>query len=111
MSDKPERRQGSRAEWMVAYVTHNISEGHIAAGRLQAEGIQAIIDHMAGMSAIGITIGSWGEVRVLVHPVDYDRALAILTPEEYDALADSTDDVIYYGGEDEEEDNDNERDD
>lgn len=87
----------SRPEWMVAYVTHIITEAHIIVGRLQHEGIPAIIDHMAGRDAIGLTIGTWGEVRVLVHPENYDAALMLLFPEDADALDDGTqdDDVIH----------------
>ncbi len=90
--------------WMVAYITHNLTEAHIIVGRLQSEGIPAMLDHMAGMSAIGITLGSWGEVRVLVHPENYDLALDILFPDEPDALADGTDDIIYYSGDDDDDD-------
>lgn len=81
--------------WMVVYVTHNITEGHIIAGRLQSEGIMAILDHMAGMNAVGITIGSFGEVRVLVHPHNYEAALAILDVEEPGELPENTGYILY----------------
>lgn len=83
---------------MVTYVTNNIGEAHIIVGRLQHEGIPAMIDHMAGMSALGITLGRWGEVRILVHPENYDLAQAILFPDEPDELPENTEDpdtIIY----------------
>lgn len=72
--------------WMIAYITNDIQEAGIVAGRLKHEGIMAILDHMPGMSAFGLTLGSWGEVRVLVHPNDYDLALDILNPPGPDQL-------------------------
>ncbi|MFW5691594.1 MAG: putative signal transducing protein [Chloroflexota bacterium] len=83
---------------MVAYVTQSIPEAQIIAGRLQHEDIPAVVDYMTGRDAIGLTVGLWGEVRVLVHPRDYDMAMAILFPDEPDELPERTqeDDVIYY---------------
>lgn len=92
MTNGLQRNSNDKTEWMVAYVTHNLSEAHIVAGRLKHEGIPAIVNHMAGRSAIGITIGAMGEVRVLVHPQDYDMAQDILFPEGPDELPDSTHD-------------------
>lgn len=84
-------------DWMIVYVTDNLNEAHIVAGRLEHEGIKAIVDYMAGRSAIGITLGSWGEVRVLVHPSDYDMAEAILS-DEPDMLEPGDDTIIYDEG-------------
>lgn len=92
LSSNPEQEN---TVWMVVYVTHNITEGHIVAGRLQSEGIMAILDHMAGMNAVGITIGSFGEVRVLVHPQNYEAALAILDVDEPGELPESTGYIVY----------------
>jgi hypothetical protein len=109
MSNKPQS-SGKSSEWMVAFVTHNITEAHIVAGRLESEGIKAILDHMAGQSAIGLTIGNWGEVRVLVHPSDYELALVILYPEDHDEIPDSTDDIVYYHDDFDDEDGDTDHD-
>jgi hypothetical protein len=109
MSDKPQP-SGKSSKWMVAFVTNDITEAHIVAGRLESEGIKAILDHMAGQSAIGLTIGNWGEVRVLVHPAEYELATAILYSEEYDELPDTTDDIVYYHDDFDEEDSDGEED-
>lgn len=90
--------------WMIVYTTHNPEEAHIVAGRLKHEGIPAIVDHAIGARSIGITIGSMGEVRVLVHPNDYDDAVAILDPDEDfpEELPDTTDRIIYHIDEDDE---------
>jgi hypothetical protein len=102
--NKLSRSNNDKNTWMVVHVTHNMGEAHIMAGRLQSEGIPAILDHMAGRDAIGITIGTWGEVKVLVHPGDYDEALDLLFPEEPDALHDGeSDDVIYYHEDDDDD--------
>lgn len=95
--DDPNRGQ---SEWMVAYVTHSIGEAHIIEGRLQSEGIPVMLDYMAGRGAIGLTIGSWGEIRLLVHPKDYDYVQELLFPEEPDELPDTTDDIIYHWDDD-----------
>jgi len=86
------KRGRDRNQWMVAYVTNNYTEAQIVAGRLKHEGIMAILDHLAGRNAIGFTIGAWGEVKVLVHPEDYDLAMDILFPDEPDMLEDGEED-------------------
>jgi hypothetical protein len=83
------------ADWMVVYVTHNIHEAEIVLGHLKSEGIQAFMHQAAGASAIGIHIGSLGEIKILVRPPDYDEALAILFPEEQNQLPDDTDRIIF----------------
>lgn len=97
--------------WMVVYVAYNVTEAHIVAGRLKSEDIPAMVHQEAGADAMGIRIGSMGEVKVLVNPDDYERALAILETdaEELDALPETTDDVSYRWldeGEDEEDEED-----
>lgn len=89
-------------EWMIVYTTHNLGEAHIVVGRLESEGIPAILDHMAGMNAIGISIGTWGEVRVLVNPDNFAQASAVLFPDDPPELEDDTSDITYHWGDDEE---------
>jgi hypothetical protein len=100
MSDLTKRSSGASNEWIAVYITHNLPEAHIVAGRLEYEGIPAMVNQAIGRSAIGITIGRMGEVAVLVHPADYDRALEILDPEGPDELPDSTADVTYHWDDD-----------
>jgi hypothetical protein len=88
-------------QWMVVYTTYGLPEAHIVAGRLESEGIPAMVHQMPGANALGIRIGSLGEITVLVRAEDYATALMILEP---DALADSTDDIRYLGVDDEDDD-------
>lgn len=82
-------------EWMVVYITYNFLEAQIVAGRLESEGIQALVYQEPGANAIGIRIGRMGEVKVLVRADDYDTAEAILFPDEPDILPDDTDRIIF----------------
>ena len=94
------------ADWRAVYVTHNIQDAYIVAGRLESEGITTFIHRVAGAAALGIFIGTLGEISVLVRPQDYKRALDILEPEDADMLPDSTDPVIFPPDDDEDENDD-----
>ena len=84
-----------RTEWMVAWVTNAPQEAEIIAGKLQFEGIQTLLHRQAGASAMGIHIGQLGEVRVLVHPSDYEVALAILHPGDPTSLPQDNSNIIF----------------
>lgn len=94
--------QAANSAWMVVYLTYNIGEAHIVAGRLESEGIEAAVHQAAGANAIGIRIGSLGEVKVLVRPLDYDEALAILFPAEPSQLTDDNNRIIFGDDDDDE---------
>jgi hypothetical protein len=89
---------------MIVYETSNDTDAHIIAGRLQVEGIQAVVYRQPGAAALGITIGRLGSVTVLVRPSDYERSLSLLEPDELDELPQTTDDITYLGLEDDEPD-------
>jgi len=91
-------------DWMIVYETPVETEAHIVAGRLQVEGIQAVVYRQPGAAALGITIGKLGSVTVLVRPSDYERSLLLLEPDDYDELPDTTDDITYIGIEDDDRD-------
>jgi hypothetical protein len=95
MTNSSLQPQSHGAEWMVAYVTYNFHEAHIIAGRLQSEDIDALVNQQPGANAMGIHIGSLGEIRVLVRAADYDMALAILYPDEPESLVDDVDRIIF----------------
>lgn len=82
---------------MVVHITHNLSLAHLVAGRLEHEGIPALVAPVAGASAMGLHIGMMGEVKVLVNPAHYDRALNILGAEGGDVpmLPDNTDNILF----------------
>ncbi|KXK25285.1 MAG: hypothetical protein UZ15_CFX003000076 [Chloroflexi bacterium OLB15] len=83
--------------WNVVYVAASLPEAHIISGRLQSEGIPSWIAHEPIASAYGLTSGTLGDVRVLVIPADYDRAMEILESEpddlEDDMLLDEPEDT------------------
>jgi hypothetical protein len=99
---KPKRKP-KPPQWMTVYVSHNLQEAHIISGKLRAEDIQTMVHTEPGASAIGITIGNLGEIKVLVSPDDYDRALDILEHDDYDQLEDNTDAIQYIWEDDDEE--------
>ncbi len=72
--------------WIAVCVTHNLPEAHIIAGKLRTYDIPTMIHQEAGASAIGITLGDLGEIKILVSPADYDRALELLAPEDHRQL-------------------------
>lgn len=84
-----------QAELMVVYTTFNLPEAHIVAGRLQSEGIGALVHQEPAGSAIGITFGPLGEIRVLVEAHHYDAALAILEGDDPDLLPSDTDQIVF----------------
>ncbi|MCA0452415.1 MAG: DUF2007 domain-containing protein [Chloroflexi bacterium] len=92
------------SEWMVVFETSYEPEAHVVAGRLNVEGIRAVVHRQPGAAALGITIGMLGAITVFVRPDDYDRALALLEPEYPNELPNSTDDVTYLGIEDDDPD-------
>lgn len=93
-------KKSNRPEWIVIYVCHDLQEAHIVAGKLQAFDIPAMVNTVPGASAFGITYGNLGEIKVLIHPEDYDRAEDILFPEEDPQLENNNDKVQYFWSED-----------
>lgn len=80
-------------DWIAVCVTHNLPEAHIIAGKLRTYDIPAMIHQEAGASAIGITLGNLGEIKILVSPADYERALELLQPADNDLLEASSDKI------------------
>jgi hypothetical protein len=103
-----EKRQDGGFRWMVAHLTNNIHEAQIVAGRLESEGIPAMIHTEPGSDALGIHIGRLGEIRVLVRPQDYDHVLNIIEPGDPQRLPDISDRITFAPLDDEDEDDDHE---
>jgi|APSaa5957512493_1039668.scaffolds.fasta_scaffold250871_1 hypothetical protein len=89
-NDKP-----NRPDWIAVYISHNLQEAHIIAGKLRANDIESMIQTVPGASAIGFTIGNWGEIKVLVAPSVYDEAYDILFPEDEGQSQENTDEAQY----------------
>ena len=90
------RMEGALTEWRIIFETYNSAEAQVIVGRLDASGIPALVYQEAGGRALGITVGRLGEVKVLVRPADFERAVAILEPDDSAELPDSTDAIIYH---------------
>jgi hypothetical protein len=88
-------------EWMVLLETYNLAEAQVIAGRLEADSIPVMVHQEAAGRALGITVGALGEIKVLVHPADYERALDLIAPDDADELPDSTADITYHLDDDE----------
>jgi len=94
--------------WVVIHATQNLMEAHVVAGRLKSEGIEAWVYQEPGARAYGITIGIWGEVRVLVDERDYDAAWQLLNTPLPDELESDTNSVSYNLPDDDPENGDDE---
>ncbi|MCY4147070.1 MAG: DUF2007 domain-containing protein [Chloroflexi bacterium] len=79
--------------WIAVFITHNLPESHIVHGRLRAHGIQAMLHQEAGATALGITYGNLGEIKILVAPADYDQAAALLNDKNAPSLEANNDSV------------------
>ena len=79
--------------WIAVYITHNLPEAHIVLGRLRAHDIPAMLHQQAGATALGITYGNLGEIKILVSPADYDQAAALLHDESAPSLEANNDPV------------------
>lgn len=84
---------GLGPDWIAVCVTHNPPEAHIIVGKLRTFDIPAMIHQEAGASAIGITLGNLGEIKILVSPADYERALELLLPADNEQLEASSDKI------------------
>lgn len=90
------KNKSDRPEWITIHISHNLQEAHIIAGKLRAFDIPSMVHTVPGASAIGITYGNLGEIKVLIHPDDYDRAQQILSPDSANQLEENTDKVQYF---------------
>ncbi len=92
--------------WFSVYVTHSPPEAYIVQGRLEAHGIMAMVHAVPGAAAMGIHIGRLGEIQVVVNAADYEQAMAILYPDEDEALPSDTNPINYIDRDETEDDDD-----
>jgi len=71
-------------EWEAVYVAANRAEGDVVRGRLESEGIPAVLRGEAVGSIYGLTTGPLAQVEVVVPAPLADRARELLgiVPEE-----------------------------
>ena len=79
--------------WIAAAISHNLPEAHIILGKLRAHDIPAMLHQEAGATALGITYGNLGEIKILVSPADYDAAAELLHIDDSPQLEDSNADL------------------
>ena len=98
MTIQPTRKTPQGPQWIAIYMTNSIHEAHIVAGKLEANDIRVMIHQEAGAAALGITLGHLGEVKVLVDAADYEKAAALLSPDDDRRLEANTDkfQLIWY---------------
>ena len=96
MSLRKNKEPSDGPQWIAAYITHNLPEAHILLGKLQANNIPAMIHQEAGATALGITLGNLGEIKLLVSPADYERAVDLLLPDNQDQLEANSDRIRLF---------------
>ena len=72
-------------QWKSVYTTNSEPIAYLIAGKLENEGIQAVIRKESAGSAYGIVVGLLGKVDVLVPADDAERALDIIGGEDESA--------------------------
>lgn len=85
------RNKNNSPQWIVLYITNNLQEAYVLAGKLKANEIPALIHQEAGATALGITLGNLGEIKILVMPTDYERAERILFTDSNEQIEASND--------------------
>lgn len=80
---------GDSPTW-IAIITTSIPEATMIAERLRSLGIPAMMHHEAGASAFALSVGSYGQARVLVPESFFNRAAGLL--ESDPALLDEPED-------------------
>lgn len=91
MSLRKLHNEADGPQWIAVYITNNLQEAHVLAGKLKANEIPALIHQEAGATALGITLGNLGEIKILVMPADYERAERILFTEFNEQIEASND--------------------
>jgi hypothetical protein len=69
-------------QWESVYTTNSEPIAYLIAGKLENEGIQAIVRKESAGSAYGIVVGLLGKVDVLVLSDDVERAAEIIGDED-----------------------------
>jgi hypothetical protein len=89
------RRSDDGTTWVEILSTASSDEAELIQGFLQAEGIEAQLEH-AEASVLPITVGALGDVRIYVRAGDEDRALRLLHHREelFEKLADDDDTLV-----------------
>ena len=93
MGDEKSLDKSREPQWIAIYITNSLQEAHIMAGKLKAHEVPCHIHQEPGATALGITLGNLGEIKILVTPDDYERAEILLFPESPDQIEASNDKI------------------
>jgi hypothetical protein len=77
----------TREDLVVVYVSQGPLAAEVARGKLEANGVVAILKYEAVGRALGLTVDGLGRVEVLVRPEDEDAALSLLEELSEEDLA------------------------
>jgi hypothetical protein len=77
----------TREDLVVVYVSQGPLAAEVARGKLEANGVVAILKYEAVGRAFGLTVDGLGRVEVLVRPEDEDAALSLLEELSEEDLA------------------------
>jgi hypothetical protein len=77
----------TREDLVVVYVSQGPLAAEVAKGKLESNGIVAILKYEAVGRAFGLTVDGLGRVEVLVRPEDEDAALSLLEELSEEDLA------------------------
>ncbi len=75
---------GPEPTWIVVATSSGVTEPAMIAERLRSLDIPAAVHYESGAPAMGITVGTFGQARVLVPESFFDRAVNALEPPDYD---------------------------
>jgi len=77
---------------LVSVFSGNYLQAQIVKGRLESEGVPAMLRYEGAGLIYGVTVDGLGEARVMVPENLADEAEAILADQEYDEPDDMTED-------------------
>ncbi len=82
---------GSKAK-LVSVFCGNYLQAQIVKGRLESEGVPAILRYEGAGLIYGVTVDGLGEARVMVPEDSVEQAETILADQEYEEPDDMTED-------------------
>ena len=71
--------------WEVVAVANGLAQASIIQGRLESEGVPTQVWQEPAGVAIGLTVGTLGQAKILVPEPLVDEALQILEPSDFES--------------------------
>lgn len=70
--------RASETEFVVVYTSNGPLGAEVVKGKLESAGIHALLKYESSGKVLGLTVDGMGEVQVLVHAEDEQKARRIL---------------------------------